>query len=680
MAQESRVIKCFMVVAAGVLFGWMGAQCAESQESISEALRIPARFVLSTDREAVLTLRGPFRFRVGDDASWSDPILDDSHWGLISGDRSWNYAGYDGLSGVAWYRFIVVLPKGREAYSVRLPHIATAYQLFANGHLIYADGSMPPHTRMYHTVPNVVDLPNFVRTSPTSVTFALRVWQDPLWAAYTPGGLGSAIIIGRTPLIKQQFMSEHLAILWRNSDWFDLAALEFSAAAIALALFMLGRLEREYLWFCILTLGCSLDHVIKLWGRLNPHPGHPIESLESVFFTTYLLASLMFYRKLLCEEKTLALRVVIGACVLWFINTQLAAVPGFSASAENIGELLFTFPVYAWIVCLVIQRAYQGWPDARLLVVPAMLMVGTSYYYQLIFTISTFGHPDVMRYYWKLQNVVYADTKDFAEGVFLIAMLLILGNRFVRNRRQGDRTRSELEAARSVQQLLVREDPPMVVGLQMATAYHPAQEVGGDFYQVVSLGSGATLVMIGDVAGKGVPAALTVAMILGSVRSLSDYIDGPGEILAALNRRLCGRGSNFTTCLVMQISADLKTLRIANAGHLPAYADGCELYTETNLPLGVLEEVAFREAVHPLYDGIHLAVLTDGVPEAMDGRELFGFERVGALTGKDALTIADAARKFGQTDDITVLTIDVERVTGPQGSPVPLVCLDSVVI
>jgi sigma-B regulation protein RsbU (phosphoserine phosphatase) len=75
--------------------------------------------------------------------------------------------------------------------------------------------------------------------------------------------------------------------------------------------------------------------------------------------------------------------------------------------------------------------------------------------------------------------------------------------------------------------------------------------------------------------------------------------------------------------------------------------------------LGVLSNLSFSESVYSLHPGTHIVVLTDGVPEAMCNRELFGFERTRGISSKCARTIAEAARSFGQTDDITVLSIDL---------------------
>jgi len=169
-----------------------------------------------------------------------------------------------------------------------------------------------------------------------------------------------------------------------------------------------------------------------------------------------------------------------------------------------------------------------------------------------------------------------------------------------------------------------------------------------------------TLIVLGDVAGKGLPAAMTVSLLVGSLRSLLETTGSPAEILAGLNRRLVGRGSGFTTCLAVLLSSS-GTLTIANAGHLAPYRNGKELTITPALPLGFDSDTAFSEDTFRLECGDHITLLTDGIPEATRHHELFGFERTADLSSYPATDIANAALEFGQSDDITVISIVVRH-------------------
>jgi serine phosphatase RsbU (regulator of sigma subunit) len=165
-------------------------------------------------------------------------------------------------------------------------------------------------------------------------------------------------------------------------------------------------------------------------------------------------------------------------------------------------------------------------------------------------------------------------------------------------------------------------------------------------------------VVIGDVSGKGMPAAMTVSLLVGTFRTLAHYTQLPGEILRGMNQRMIGRNSGgFTTCLVLRADVD-GSLIVANAGHIPPYLDGKELALENGLPLGLRSESAYTESTLQLAPGAQLTLFTDGVLEARNPQgELFGFERTATISTQSAEAIAAAAQHFGQEDDITVLTV-----------------------
>lgn len=151
---------------------------------------------------------------------------------------------------------------------------------------------------------------------------------------------------------------------------------------------------------------------------------------------------------------------------------------------------------------------------------------------------------------------------------------------FTRVSRDQARTAAELQAARELQQRLVPASLPHVPGYALSAAYLPAQEVGGDFYQVFPQTRGAALVVIGDVSGKGLKAAMTGTLALGALRSLAQEDLSPSTILTRLAAQLqtsCDGG--FVTWLCARITAD-GALTIANAGHLAPYRNGCEVLVE----------------------------------------------------------------------------------------------------
>jgi serine phosphatase RsbU (regulator of sigma subunit) len=161
-------------------------------------------------------------------------------------------------------------------------------------------------------------------------------------------------------------------------------------------------------------------------------------------------------------------------------------------------------------------------------------------------------------------------------------------------------------------------------------------------------------VVIGDVAGHGLKAAMNVSMLMGAMRRIPER--SPARILEALNRVLSGSES-FTTCQAAFFSANGE-VALANAGHLPPYLNSQEVDIPGGLPLGVLAENSYEEIHLYLHPGDRVLLMSDGVVEARRANgELFGFDRVRNLSNQTAFYIADSAKVFGQEDDITVLTV-----------------------
>jgi phosphoserine phosphatase RsbU/P len=223
--------------------------------------------------------------------------------------------------------------------------------------------------------------------------------------------------------------------------------------------------------------------------------------------------------------------------------------------------------------------------------------------------------------------------------------------------REGDTLRVEFEAAREVQEQLVAPAVDLP-GFKIGSAYAPAKKVGGDFFRVIPESGGGVLVVVGHVSGKGLKAAMTVGAIMGALR---DYPSRrPTEVLAHLNRVLYGQVSGFVTCCATLIASD-GTMTLANAGNPAPYRNGEEMAVEPGLPLGMLGEVSYAETRYQIAVGDQLTFVSDGVVEATNTQgELYGFERTRAISKQTANAIAEAARQFGQEDDITVVTLTRE--------------------
>jgi serine phosphatase RsbU (regulator of sigma subunit) len=167
-------------------------------------------------------------------------------------------------------------------------------------------------------------------------------------------------------------------------------------------------------------------------------------------------------------------------------------------------------------------------------------------------------------------------------------------------------------------------------------------------------------VILGDVSGKGLKAAMTVSLIVGAVRVLADNYSGPAELLAQLNRSLDGRmQGGFATCIALRLGLD-GSCAIASAGHPSLFLNGHEFSLPGAFPLGLAAAASYEETIFNVQIGDRMALYTDGLLEARNSSgELYGFDRLETLfaTNPSAAQATEAAVKFGQDDDITVLTL-----------------------
>ncbi len=657
------------------LFLAFAAPCLLAQRMPETSHAQQAQFSFDTDREDLISLKGKWRFQPGDDPAFASPAFDDSHWPLLDSNRPWSEQGYKGMSGLAWYRFRVTLPAGSEPLALDIPTTGTCYQVFADGVLLTTVGRMPPYSAAYRTIPAFIPLPTVPRDRPQTTTIALRIWHNPIWAKYVGGGPHGETQLGNARRLKALVTGNTSARAWRNAAAANLALIYFVTAIVSFALYLLRRSEHEYLLFALFSLCYSVAEFCHFYEFTFTSYIHVLEGTNGLSTALGDIASLFFYRTLLKGHANILFWSGITADCLSYLALWLLFSGYVSTAHSATAAALLQIPGFLWVLFLLTKRLAQGVTDAKLLLLPLLLSTISNCLYAAENALTSRNLPGLPFPLDIIQTPVAIDYSDLSELIFLLAMLAILIARFARTSREQDRAASEFEAARSLQHVLIPDELPTIPGLSIATAYHPAQEVGGDFFQVIPLPGGETLIVVGDVSGKGLKAAMNVSVIVGALRTLAEITTSPALILAGLNRRLQSRDAGFTTCIVLRFAAD-NTLTLSNAGHLAPYVNGRELETEANLPLGLLESCCYQEQSIPLNPGDHLTMLTDGIPEATrriaKKDELFGFTRTQEIAHQTAASIAQAALSFGQTDDITVLTIDLlPRTLSLDSQPLP---------
>jgi sigma-B regulation protein RsbU (phosphoserine phosphatase) len=233
----------------------------------------------------------------------------------------------------------------------------------------------------------------------------------------------------------------------------------------------------------------------------------------------------------------------------------------------------------------------------------------------------------------------------------------------------------DMEFARTVQESFLPQTTPEIEGYQFSAHYTPAQEVGGDFYDFVHLDRDRTGIVIGDVSGKGVPAALFMAKLGSDLRTLAFIEKDPATVLERLNDQLVERSRRgmFATLLYVELDSTSGKLTISNAGHLPLIirkADGSviKLSTAGGSPLGILKGMTFGQEIALLDRGDTIILYTDGIIEAMNTREeQYGYKRFEALVRRGPSSPGDL---------MSAIIDDVGRFTAlsPQHDDMTLVC------
>lgn len=627
-------------------------------------------FDLDHGREALASLDGLWRFHPGDSPkvngqfAWAQPGFSDAQWPLIHSDRPWSDQGYTGLSGFAWYRFTVHIPAGSGPTSLLLAPIVTAFRVYVDGEYLGGSGNMPPsHTPntsfSFHEFPLTHERSDAAR----ELRVAIRVWHSPLWANYMSGGpWRPGSLAGDSALVSTELAHHMVTLRSRMIDWYTYSIASGLVGLAILCLFLMRREESEYLWFATLVLAQSVDCALNISKEIWAFPAAPVyDALDAALNAIIFGAGLCFIARVLNVRLGRPGQVALALLVFCpFANVLYW--PRFASVPESAAVyLLLLLPTIFWSLLLLVRHALQRNRDAQLLSAPIFLASGYYAIDNLVMLLAQAGlvhRPRWMDAPLRLQPFPI-HIQVLLDLVCLLALLVFLIRRFSLARKREERMANEFEAAREVQQMLLPDQLDQCPAYRVESIYQPADEVGGDFFQQIADGQGGILMVVGDVSGKGLPAALIVSVLVGAIRAEAAHGSDPAEMLAILNDRMVARTQGgFVTCLAAHLSAD-GVLTMANAGHLPPYLNGREIDVLASLPLGIVPRCRYDTVTATLQPGDRLTFLSDGVVEAQArSGELLGFERARALSREAAAAIARTAREFGQQDDVTVVTVE----------------------
>ena len=591
---------------------------------------------------------GGWRTHAGDDMAWANPGFDDSRWETVRLDDLG-----PAQEGWRWYRLRIKLHENHPDLALLIDGGEGIYSLYFNGNQI-SGPELRSAFRVNRPVERVVpvDMPG------TDLQISLRTYTPASYAAlhFPPFML---VALGTPDAIESQRKA-----LESDRFYMLIPAVAFNVLFIlaGIGAYSLHRSQPkhgEYQWLGLYLI--LLGTADLLWysqqAGLLPLSANLLVADPILFVITVVQIQFTFSfggQRLSRLWRVYTVILLLAPLRAWFTWRGQ-----FSSVGLLITEPLLLVPAAVCLPVLLFIWYRRGNREAGWLILPSLLPAATMSLYDLGYAAIIFG--------W--ENLEFLDNPimigpvpvqplDIGNFLFLLAISVVIFFRFTRVSREQARTAAELSAAREIQQRLVPASLPALAGYRLEAAYMPAQEVGGDFYQVLEQPDGCTLIVVGDVSGKGLKAAMTGALAIGAVRTLAAEDLGPGTLLSRLSYQMRDtQDSGFITCLCVRIGANGSILA-ANAGHLSPYRGGEEIPVESGLPLGMLVGIEYTETQIHLQPGDTLTLLSDGVVEAMSPTgQLYGFERTRDISTQSARDIAAAAQAFGQEDDITVLTI-----------------------
>jgi Stage II sporulation protein E (SpoIIE) len=621
-------------------------------------------------------ITGPWQFHLGDNPTWSSPSFDDSAWETMHASSSWGSQSHPDYTGFAWYRrhLDIHTPDATGPHTVLLmPPVDDSYQVFWNGALIGSYGAMPPRPQWYYT--------SLFQTFPIPMSgsgvLAVRVWKSPPLFV-DPGTLGGFNGTGMPMLGDADTISAEMAEFNSGSMQqflyeYTLIVLYGFVTLFSILLWIRNRKVQLFLWLAVFTATPIVlaflqgDFPIPIpitygWARGLNQPIYALNHISLWFLLLWLLR-LNDRRTLVRWTQGLALCTIVAGV----LDGALAFLWGHAGVGMQWMDTVLTVIILLVEVFpfVIVGIGLQQRLEASRWWVAISALVS-----QMIDSIADISAAGQRFTHWTLFQLVNTPVfsihgvafkmANLAAIVLFISILYAVYRYSAEQQARQNELEREMQSAREIQRVLIPDVLPSLEGFAVTSAYHPALEVGGDFFQIIREKQGSTIVALGDVSGKGLKAAMRVSLIVGVLRSLSDANCGPVEMLERLNRCLCERRqSGFVTAVILRFHPS-GAVTLANAGHLPPFLNQRELTIEGSLPLGILSSAIYDEVSILLRAGDQLSLYTDGLVEARSASgELFGFERLNALFSSrpSAEQATEAAVAFGQEDDITVLTL-----------------------
>lgn len=597
----------------------------------------------------------------GDDFAYARPDFDDSNWTHFDSRSSLKTVLPISHPEIVWYRLHVKVSPTQTDLALAEWSIDTAFEVFINGERIMRCGKVAPFVPYTGTAQLLERIPGR-QVATGTIVIALRVHISPTeWDEAFQGFYATNLTLGQ-----EHALREHIwltTISSRLFGWIDMFSIA-GLGIVALALFAAQRRQLEYLWIFLLSFNNDLYGALSFFRMFHNVPAIWYLA-DGAFGIADLIFNMLMFSAFLRIRFSRWIQAFLAFAILGWTVGSVGMWRSLGAAWLYITTLPHIILMAGIVPGLLVIHFRRGNREAGFLLIPILLNSLDLYRFVLLGLLGKVPAfaPAAQQVDLMLSSLhvgLFSIQIGNVTGLlFVLSLAIIIILRSIRMSRQQALLEGEVAAAREVQQVILPEQIESVSGFTIESVYQPAQQVGGDFFQILPVGEDGLLVVLGDVAGKGLPAAMLVSVLVGSIRTAAEDTPDPARMLRRLNERMVGRSrGGFSTALAAHFTANGE-VTIANAGHLSPYLDGLEIELPGALPLGVVSGAEYETRHFGFAHGSRITFYSDGVVEAQSqAGELFGFDRAKAISTQPAAAIVEAGKQFGQSDDITVVTVE----------------------
>ncbi len=440
----------------------------------------------------------------------------------------------------------------------------------------------------------------------------------------------------------------------------------------ALALFFMRRRTAGQLplYFGFFVIFYAVRMFLREQALLSVFAISPVVANHLIRIITYTIAlpALFFFVQIVEKRWKILFQWVLGVHVAFAVVAIVCEAAGYAP--QGVDHTNSILVVFFWLILMVFlfQPLSTGQLPHELRVVRMGLVI--------------FGILVIHANLAAFHLLPGRDVEPLGFLAFVCSLGYLVAHRISTKEESLFAIQKELEIAEQIQTSILPREVPRLPGFNIAARYFPMSAVAGDFYDFLIPKPNQLGILIADVTGHGVPAALIASMLKVAFASQTPHAQDPARVLGGLNHALCGKfEEHFVTAAYIYADLDARTIRYAGAGHPPLLAsnrsNGVARSIEQNgFFLGMFPEASYSSIEFPMNSGDRYVLYTDGLPESKNAiGDEFGIARckqyLDSHPNLAAEALADgllkeigrwAARSSGQSqeDDMTLLVLDCQ--------------------